>query len=113
MRKMNTNPTLFASVATGTNEGYWIRGVESDAIYELHYGPYFPDDPKWDYGTVLIDTHIKTAIFSCILTDSYYGYNWPIKIEWGQNDNILKISGLWEDRVDEITYWKLELWRVA
>ena len=113
MRKMNTNPTLFASYVTGTDEGWWVRGVEPNAIYELHYGPYFPADPEWDYGTVLIDTHIKTAIFGCIVLDDYFGYEWPTKIEWSVVDNILKIYGLWEDRVDEIDTWKIELWRVA
>lgn len=112
MRKMNTNPTLFASDITGTDEAYWFRGVEPNAIYELRYGPYW-HDPEWDYGTVLIDTHIKTALFGTVVYDAYLGYDWPTKIEWSSTNRILKINGLWEDRVDEAPEWKIELWRVA
>ena len=112
MRKMNTNPTLFESVITGTDEAKAFRGVEPNAIYELRYGPYF-EDPEWDFGTVLIDTHVWSATFGCIVLDSYFGYNWPVKIEWSTSTQTLRVSGLWEDRVDEIPKWKLELWRVA
>lgn len=112
MRKMNTNPTLFASITTGTDEGWWVKGVAPDAIYELRYGPYW-HDPEWDYGTVLIDTHIKTALFGTVVEDNYNGDSWPVKIDWSAVDRILKINGLWEDRVETVTYWRIELWRVA
>lgn len=110
---MNTNPTLFASYITSTDEGWWVRGVEPNAIYELRYGPYFPDDPEWDYGTVLIDTHMWSVIFAHDFEDSYSGFGWPIKVHWSTSSRILEIYGTWEDRVDEVSKWKLELWRVA
>lgn len=112
MRKMNTNPTLFEAITTGSDEGKWFYGVEPNAIYELRYGPYW-EDPEWDYGTMLIDTHIWTSVLGWNITDAYIGYEWPIKVEWSSNQRILKIHGLWEDRVDEVSQWRLELWRVA
>ena len=112
MRKMNTNPTLFASIITGSDEGYWIRGVEQNAIYELRYGPLY-NDPEWDYATMLIDTHIWSSTLGCSFEDAYSGYEWPIRVQWSTTDRILRLNGLWEDRVDEISKWKIELWRVA
>lgn len=112
MRKMNTNPTLFASIITGTDEGWWVKGVEPNAIYELRFGPLY-DDPEWDYGTMLIDTGVWSATFGEIATDAYNGYDWPIRVHWSTVEKTLKIHGLWEDRVDEISKWKLEVWRVA
>ena len=112
MRKMNTNPTLFESYITGTDEAKIFRGVERNAIYELRVGPYW-EDPEWDFGTVLIDTHIWSSIFCTIVIDAYVGYEWPFKIEWSGSKQELRVSGQWEDRIDEVPQWKLELWRVA
>ena len=112
MRKMNTNPTLFASHLTSTDESWWVRGVEPNAIYELRYGPYV-NDPEWDYSKMLIDTHMWNATFAHDFEDYYNGLGWPIRVHWSTTNRILEIYGVWEDRVDEVSKWRLELWRVA
>lgn len=113
MRRMSVNPTLVKSVKIGTDEGYWFENIELNAIYELRYGPYF-EDPEWDFGWILIDTHVESGLYGFVFEDGYNGFSWPVRIDWNKKDKRIGVVDLWTDnRTESSPKWKLQLWRVA